>query len=137
MIAKQKNVERLISEYEDLLIDILSPPESIIKLEGNVPFNSTTASVCSYSLPATLQHTVQCLQTLPYPFRDQKLDRKREIVQILMNARDIASRIADEIENLLTQQKTVCNTKRIQSEINVKAAHLRLLIQGMNRFRFE
>lgn len=134
--AKRTHAEKLISEYEDLFCEILAPPFPAGG-NGNVPFNNTTISITTHSLPATLQTCVQMLQTLPYPFREQKLEKKREIIAILLNARDIAYKIAEEIHQLELQKLESGAVRRIQAEIDVKATHLNLLTQAMSRFRFE
>ena len=134
--SKKDHAENLISEYEDLFCEILSPPNMQLDGTGNVPFNSTTSSITTFSLPATLQTAVQMLQTLPFPFRDQRLDKKREIIGILLNARDIAYKIADEIHQLELQKCETGVMRRIQAEIDVKTAHLALITQAMARFRF-
>lgn len=137
MVSKKDHGEHLLSEYEDLFCEILSPPNFQLKGKGAVPFNNTTTSITTHSLPATLQTTVQMLQTLPYPFRDQKLEKKREIIDILLYARDIAFKIAEEIHQLEIQKCETGVLRRIQAEIDVKSAHLGLIIQAMSRFRFD
>lgn len=135
--AKRTHAEHLISEYEDLFCEILSPPNMHLSGTGNVPFNSTTTAITTYSLPATLQTAVQMLQALPFPFREQRLEKKREIIGILLNARDIAYKIADEIHQLELQKCETGVLRRIQAEIDVKSSHLALITQAMSRFRFE
>jgi hypothetical protein len=129
--------EKLLSEYEDLLCEILAPPVCDLNGAGSVPFNSTTQSVTTHSLPATLQTTVQVLQTLPYPFRDQKLEKKREVLAVLLQARDIAYKIANEIHELELEKRETGAQRRLEAEIEVKSRHLGLLIQAMSKFRFE
>lgn len=134
--SKRTVSQKLISEYEDLFCEILAPPFPTGGA-GNVPFNSTTISITTHSLPATLQTCVQMLQTLPYPFREQKLEKKKEIISILLNARDISYKVAEEIHQLEIQKLTSGAVRRIQSEIDVKSTHLNLFAQAMSRFRFE
>lgn len=134
--SKRTVSQKLISEYEDLFCEILAPPFPTGGA-GNVPFNSTTISITTHSLPATLQTCVQMLQTLPYPFREQKLEKKKEIISILLNARDISYKVAEEIHQLEIQKLISGAVRRIQSEIDVKSTHLNLLAQAMSRFRFE
>ena len=131
------NAENLLSEYEDLFCEILAPPDFEGEFTSSVPFNSTTASITTFSLPATLQTTMRMLQSLPFPFRDQKLEKKREIISILMNARDITYKLWEEIHQLEIQKTENGNLKRIQNEINTKTAQLALITQGINRFRLE
>jgi len=135
--AKRDNAERLISEYEELLAEILSPPVMPLSGADSVPFNSTIASITTYSLPATLQTAVKMIQTLPFPFRRQKLEKKREIVAVLVGARDITFKIANEIHALELQKCETGVVRRVQAEIDVKTAHLRMIAQAMARFRFE
>ena len=133
---RRDNAEKLLKEYEDLFCEILSPPNVQLNGQGTIPFTSTI-SVTTHSLPATLQTAVNMLQTLPFPFRDQKLEKKREIISILLNARDIAFKIQEEIHQLELQKLESGSIRRIQAEIDVKSAHLHLLTQAMCRFRFE
>lgn len=135
--TKKNSAKKLIAEYEALFKEILSPPE--LKLNNNtyIPFNHTTISTVTHSLPATLQQVVQILQSLPFPFRDQKIEKKREIMSSLLYARDIAARLADEIHDLELQKKDSRVSKKIQSEINTKAAHYQLIRSAMSRFKFE
>jgi cell division septum initiation protein DivIVA len=134
---RRENAERLIAEYEALFCELLSPPNFALTGHGNVPFNHTTISVTTHSLPATLQTCVQMLQTLPVPFRDQKLEKKREIIAILLNARNIAYKMAEEIHRLELQLCESGSQRRIQAEIDVKSSHLGLVTQAMQRFRFD
>ncbi|OHS93425.1 hypothetical protein TRFO_11855 [Tritrichomonas foetus] len=133
---KKDNAEKLLKEYEDLFCEILSPPNIQLNGSGQIPFTNTIA-VTTHSLPATLQTAVMMLQTLPFPFRDQKLEKKREIISILLNARDISYKIQEEIHQLELQKLESGSLRRIQAEIDVKSAHLSLLTQAMCRFRFE
>jgi hypothetical protein len=136
LTTRKQNIERLIAEYEALFCEVLSPPNFNLNGSGNVPFNNTTISVTTHSLPATLQTCIQMLQTLPFPFRDQKLEKKREIVAVLLNARDIACKMAEEIHRLEVEKLECGSVRRIQAEIDVKSSHLGLLCQAMSRFRF-
>jgi hypothetical protein len=135
--GRRENAERLISEYEALFCELLSPPNFALTGHATVPFNHTTISVTTHSLPATLQTCVQMLQTLPVPFRDQRLEKKREIIALLLNARTIAYKMAEEIHGLELQLGEVGSQRRIQAEIDVKSAHLALVSQAMQRFRFD
>ena len=132
---RKKHAKQLISEYETLFKEILTPPELDLPKGTSIPFNHTTITSSTHSLPATLQTVVQILQTIP--FREQKLDKKREILAELLKARDIAARIADEIHDLELQKKDMISVRRIDAEIEVKASHYYLLTQAMSRFRFE
>lgn len=132
-----KNAKALLSEYEDLFCEILAPPDFEGDLNGAIPFNCTTASITTFSLPATLQTTMRMLQSLPFPFRDQKLDKKREIISILMNARDIAFKLSEEIHQLEIEKRETGNVRRLQGEIDSKTAQLAMITQGINRFRLE
>lgn len=133
---KKDNAEKLLKEYEELFCEILSPPDFHITGNGLIPFTNTIA-VKTHSLPATLQTAVMELQTLPFPFRDQKLEKKREIISVFLNAREIAYKIQEEIHQLELQKLESGSVRRIQAEINVKSSHLSLLIQAISRFRFE
>jgi hypothetical protein len=137
MAGRRENAERLITEYEELFCELLSPPNFALTGHTTVPFNHTTISVTTHSLPATLQTCVQMLQTLPVPFRDQKLDRKRDIITLLLNARNISYKMAEEIHRLELQLSESGNPRRIQAEIDVKSSHLQLVTQAMLRFRFD
>jgi len=134
---KRTHAKKLIAEYESLFKEILTPPQIDISQTGSIPFNNTTISPTTHSLPATLQTTIQELQTLPFPFRDQKLEKKKEIMDFLMKARDIATRIAEEIHDLELQKSEKGYIRRIQPEIDVKKAHYLLLTQAMARFKFD
>jgi hypothetical protein len=134
---RRESAERLIGEYEDLFSELLSPPNFVLTGQPSVPFNHTTISVTTHSLPATLQTAVQMLQSLPTPFRDQKLVKKREIIGIVVNARKIAFKMAEEIHQLQLQLCEGANLRRIHAEIEVKSNHLALVIQAMTRFRFD
>ncbi|KAK8866319.1 hypothetical protein M9Y10_009280 [Tritrichomonas musculus] len=133
---KKDNAEKLLKEYEELFCEILSPPDFQLNGNGQIPFTNTIA-VTTHSLPATLQTAVMMLQTLPFPFRDQKLEKKREIISVLLNAREIAYKIQEEIHQLELQKLESGSIRRIQAEIDVKSSHLYLLTQAMSRFRFE
>ncbi|KAH0792808.1 hypothetical protein GPJ56_003286 [Histomonas meleagridis] len=137
MLHRKRQAEKLISEYEELFCEILSPPDFQLDNKGNVPFNNTTFTSITHSLPATLQTVLQTLQTLPFPFRTQKLEKKKEIIGILLNARDIAYKISDEIHQLELKKMEGGAVRRVQSEIDVKSVHLHLLVQAMSKFRFE
>ena len=137
MEKKKAHAKKLIAEYEALFKEILAPPALDMELSGNVVFNSTTITQTTYSFPATIQTVVQEIQTLPFPFRDQKLDKKRQILSTLLKARDIASRIADEIHELEIKKNDLGGMKRIQLEIDAKATHYHIITQAMSRFRFE
>ena len=137
MEKKKVSAKKLMSEYEALFKEILAPPALDLELAGNVVFNSTTITPSTYSFPATIQTVVQEIQTLPFPFRDQKLDKKRQILSTLLKARDIASKIADEIHELELKTKDVGAMKRLQIEIDAKATHYHIITQAMSRFRFE
>ena len=133
---RKQNSKKLIAEYEALFKEILTPPALEIERVNGIVFNNTVTS-STYSLPAMLQTVVQDLQTLPFPFRTQKLEKKREILTTLLKARDIAARIADEIHELEMKKKDIGTMRRIQAEIDVKAAHYYVITNAMARFRFE
>lgn len=133
---KRTDSARLIHEFEELFKEILAPPDLHFDELPLIPFN-TSVSQNTYSLPATLQTVIHELQTLPTPFRDQKLEKKREIINVLCAARDIAERIAAEIRELRLKQPEEGSVRRIQAELSVKASHFSLITQAMGRFRFE
>lgn len=137
MDKRRKHAKKLIAEYEALFKEILTPPSLDIQMANGITFNNTTITSSTYSFPAVIQTTVQELQTLPFPFRDQKLDKKRQIMGTLLKARDIAARIADEIHELELKKKDAGTVRRIQAEIDVKASHYYVITQAMSRFRFE
>lgn len=137
MEKQRKHAKKLIAEYEALFKEILTPPALNLQRIDGVPFNNTAITANTHSLPATLQTVIQIIQTLPFPFRDQKLEKKREIIVELLKARDISARIADEIHELELQKRDMGNSRRIQAEIDVKASHYYLITQAMSRFRFE
>jgi hypothetical protein len=136
LLNRRESAERLIAEYEDLFCELLSPPNFALTGQPSVPFNHTTISITTHSLPATLQTAVQMLQSLPSPFREQKLEKKREIIGILLNARNIAYKMAEEIHELELQMCEGGNLRRIQGDVEVKSNQLALVIQAMTRFRF-
>jgi hypothetical protein len=137
LTRRRENVETFIAEYEALFGELLSPPNFGLSAHASVPFNHTTSSVTTHSLPATLQTCIQMLQTLPVPFRDQKLEKKREIIAISLNGRNFAYKMAQEIDRLELQLYDGGSQRRIQTEIDVKSGHLALVTQGMSRFKFE
>ena len=134
---RKQNSKKLIAEYEALFKEILTPPALDLDRVNGIVFNNTTVTSSTYSLPAMLQTVVQEMQTLPFPFRTQKLEKKREILTTLLKARDIAARIADEIHELEMKKKDIGTMRRIQAEIDVKAAHYYVITNAMSRFRFE
>ena len=137
MEKRKSHAKKLIVEYEALFKEILTPPSLDLEKVDGITFNNTAITASTYSFPAVIQTTIQEIQTLPFPFREQKLEKKRQIMETLLKARDIASRIADEIHELELKKKDIGTMRRIQAEIDVKASHYFVLTQAMSRFRFE
>jgi hypothetical protein len=135
LMSKKQDAERLISEYEALFYEVLSPPCFRLDGLGSVPFNSRIA-LTTHSLPATLQTVIRMLQTLPFPFRDQGWEKKRDIILVLLNAKDVACKMAEELHRLEMEKIETGSVRRVQAEIEVKSTHLGLLCQAMSRFRF-
>ena len=129
-----KHSELLEQEIEELFSLLLTPPDFTIDKNKNVVFNPTITSVTTYSLPATIQTVVQYLQNLPFPFCDQKLRTKREIVTTLLNARSMCCKLMDEIHQLEIQKAKTSAKKRIQVDIDAKMSYLSVLYQAMSKF---
>jgi hypothetical protein len=128
------DAEAVVDAIEDLICELLSPPIC----EGRaqiLPFNTVSSEV-THSLPVATQLVVRDLQALPFPFCDQKVETKRTILIHLVNARQIAERMTEELHEL--QMKAICgkgSVRRIKSEIDMKVGHLTLLSNAMRHFR--
>ena len=134
---KKSQTKKLIEEYELLFKEILSPTPLNLSNYGQIPFNNTTITSTSHSLPAAIQNVILELQNLPYPFRDQKIEKKKEIIMNLITARDIAGKIAKQIHELEIQKFEKKTLRRIQPEIDSKASQYMLITQAMSRFKFD
>jgi hypothetical protein len=132
MQTPKEHAVRLVTEYEDLFCELLSPPNFTLTGRSSRLFSPTT-----HLLPTTLRTAVQMLQTLPVPFRDQTLEKKRQMIATMLNARRIASKITDEIQQLELLIAEGGNIRKVQAEVDVKSNHLAIVTEAMTRFRFD
>jgi FtsZ-binding cell division protein ZapB len=136
ILSDLRHKELLESEVEGLFALLLSPPEFSFDGRPNVTFNRMIASATSHSMPVTLQAVLHYLQSIPSPFRAQKLKTKREIVRAMAQARAICCKLIKELNELETSRLAVAAKKRGQAETGSKLAQLYLLSQAMARFSF-
>jgi FtsZ-binding cell division protein ZapB len=136
VLSDLRHKELLGSEIEELLGLLLSPPEFSFDGRPNVVFNAMIASVTSHSMPVTLQAVLRHLQSIPSPFRAQRLKTKRDTVRAMAQARAICCKLIEELHELETSRLGVVAKRRVRAEIDGKLAQLYLLSQAMARFSF-
>jgi hypothetical protein len=136
VLSDLRHKELLESEIEELFALLLSPPEFSFDGRPNIAFNRTIASATSHSMPVALQAVLRCLQSIPGPFRAQRLRTKREIVREMGQARAICCKLIEEVHGLETSRLGVAAKRRVQAEIDSKLTQLYLLSQAIARFSF-
>ena len=134
-VENLRRIERSISEFEALLVNIFATPWQSIAAAYLTPAELKSETDPDL-LPRPVRDIVQRMRELPRNYKAQGVVKKRAIVQGLVCSLETASELAAKIHELEKEQKRSRTPLRVGIEIHGVAVQLHALTRCINRFCF-
>lgn len=127
--------QELQSEYESFILHILSPPPIKKNVKLDVVFVKNASTKKTHSMPAKLQMQINKLRSLPSDFSFQRIETKKDIIQALLETKEMIDELNYEIDDIEINCKTDAALKRAQKNLQAKYNYVAALTQEANRFK--